>query len=509
MVKRQKWLELEDKKLEILIKDNVERDWDKVAKDLEAFKIYKNGKQCRQRWDHHLNPDLSKKKWSLEDNKKLFDLHQKFGNKWKVISEYFPGRTDNIIKNQFFSLVRKGLRISRKMLGKNSNTEVINKIKPKALSQFISKSILVDIPISKNLSENKKISKKKISINHFLRKYAFKDFKEILNHSEKYDKLIIKQCIKMLITINNTYERTKKDKITKKYNTKNNSFDSSFDSKATSQKGNFSEQLFKLLQDKNRIETNNKNLLSCENYKNENKNGLINGFLELEKNIANIIDVMKNINDEEFKEFLFQKKNKYIDNSFDFDNLDNLINNNYHINELQDNTKKNNEFLLESLKTKKIYISKEYSRCNSLNSNFFNVSKINENDINNQFLKPPNLENTKLQNFSNNNIFDDSILKKQLKKQISMSNTNTPRFNFLNFELEKTYKKKTTAEVSLHKKNIEFFSEAYNEILPIQNENENKIYVTNKNTQDDNNDSKDNQKFINLSLLSSKSIQTP
>ena len=59
------------------------------------------------------------------------------GNKWKKISNNFPGRTDNSIKNQFFSIVRKSMRNARKLLGKSENTAIINQIKPKVLSQFI------------------------------------------------------------------------------------------------------------------------------------------------------------------------------------------------------------------------------------------------------------------------------------------------------------------------------------------------------------------------------------
>lgn len=62
------------------------------------------------RWLNKLNPKLSKKKWDQGNGRQLFELHQALGPKWKVIVESFPGRTDNFLKNQFFSLIRRSLR---------------------------------------------------------------------------------------------------------------------------------------------------------------------------------------------------------------------------------------------------------------------------------------------------------------------------------------------------------------------------------------------------------------
>ena len=62
------------------------------------------------RWIHQLHPSLSKSKWTDEESRKLFKLHRKHGSHWKNISFEFPGRTDNFLKNQFFSLIRRALR---------------------------------------------------------------------------------------------------------------------------------------------------------------------------------------------------------------------------------------------------------------------------------------------------------------------------------------------------------------------------------------------------------------
>ena len=56
-------------------------------------------------------------------------MHQKFGNKWANIGEFFEGKTDNIVKDHFFSTIRKYLRRMFKLLGIKNSTQKINKLK--------------------------------------------------------------------------------------------------------------------------------------------------------------------------------------------------------------------------------------------------------------------------------------------------------------------------------------------------------------------------------------------
>lgn len=72
--------------------------------------------ESNDRWVNKLNPRISKAKWSHADGRKLVRLHKEHGTKWKRISKDFPGRTDNYLKNQYFSLVRRALRRIAKFL---------------------------------------------------------------------------------------------------------------------------------------------------------------------------------------------------------------------------------------------------------------------------------------------------------------------------------------------------------------------------------------------------------
>ncbi len=93
-----------------------------------------------------MTPNLSRDKWSIEENKRLLELYQLKQNHWKEISSNLDGRTDNAAKNQFFALMRKGLRKACRTIGFTSNTIKINSLKPKVLLDFfqLEKDFIID-----------------------------------------------------------------------------------------------------------------------------------------------------------------------------------------------------------------------------------------------------------------------------------------------------------------------------------------------------------------------------
>ena len=88
------------------------KKWTKIAKTIkDSLGIdSRTGKQCRERWHNHLNPDINKDDWSPEEEMRVFELQKQLGNKWSEIADLMPGRTDNSIKNCFYSAIRRNLR---------------------------------------------------------------------------------------------------------------------------------------------------------------------------------------------------------------------------------------------------------------------------------------------------------------------------------------------------------------------------------------------------------------
>lgn len=128
---RQTWMPVEDEFIKNLVEKRGPRQWAVVAKELNKA-VHKGvpvrqGKQCRERYYNHLDPNLRKGNWLVSEDLTILEKHIELGNKWSSIAKSLKGRTENQVKNRFKSLVRKAEKSCPK--GINPVMFLINQIR--------------------------------------------------------------------------------------------------------------------------------------------------------------------------------------------------------------------------------------------------------------------------------------------------------------------------------------------------------------------------------------------
>ncbi|CAG9313613.1 unnamed protein product [Blepharisma stoltei] len=101
------WSAPEDEIINESVRKN--KKWGFIAKEIN-LRVHKGlkvrtGKQCKERWNNHLDPNVNKGPWSNEEDLQLLELYKAYGNKWSKISQILKTRTENSIKNRLKSLI--------------------------------------------------------------------------------------------------------------------------------------------------------------------------------------------------------------------------------------------------------------------------------------------------------------------------------------------------------------------------------------------------------------------
>ena len=141
------WTSEEDDLLLEWVTQNGAKRWTKCAKSIPG----RNAKQCREHWNNSLNSEVEKGNWSSEEDFLIMRFYKKFQS-WKKMIPIFKSRTENSIKNRFYSELRKiaskYIVTTKKDRGKKFSLDIILKFLDTGLEEA-EKKYLKEHPMTK------------------------------------------------------------------------------------------------------------------------------------------------------------------------------------------------------------------------------------------------------------------------------------------------------------------------------------------------------------------------
>lgn len=158
-----RWTEYEDDILRKLVEEFGENDWRHLAKKMDG----RNSRQCRERWQYYLDPNLKIGDWTQEEDELIISKVKELGKKWMTIKNFFTNRTDAMIKNRYRSLMKdKNKKVEtffdylNKTNKANSDNNTDNSYKV-----YQSKKSMENLKKSKNIDESDYLKYLKNNVN--------------------------------------------------------------------------------------------------------------------------------------------------------------------------------------------------------------------------------------------------------------------------------------------------------------------------------------------------------
>ena len=99
---KQNWSAAEDARLVELVHVYGPVHWPHIAK----FMPQRTSRQCRERWNIKLNPDVIKGNWTFQEDTKIAELYKSLGSQWTEIAKSLTCRVENDIRNRFLAIKR-------------------------------------------------------------------------------------------------------------------------------------------------------------------------------------------------------------------------------------------------------------------------------------------------------------------------------------------------------------------------------------------------------------------
>ncbi|KAM3135982.1 hypothetical protein pb186bvf_011972 [Paramecium bursaria] len=102
IIKRKQWTAEEDEKIMQLVQQ-YGKNWKMIALHFQGVL----SKQIRERYINKIDPDINSDPFSPEEDQIILQDFVQHGCKWSLISSHLKGRPENMVKNRFYSYIRR------------------------------------------------------------------------------------------------------------------------------------------------------------------------------------------------------------------------------------------------------------------------------------------------------------------------------------------------------------------------------------------------------------------
>ncbi|KAI9231247.1 MAG: Homeodomain-like protein, partial [Podila humilis] len=89
MLKKGTWTASEEAILTQAVRELSVENWHAIAMRVPG----RNAKQCMQKWQTDLDPQINRLPWSVDEDERLVEAYHTFGNSWQQIAKMVETRT--------------------------------------------------------------------------------------------------------------------------------------------------------------------------------------------------------------------------------------------------------------------------------------------------------------------------------------------------------------------------------------------------------------------------------
>jgi hypothetical protein len=173
---RKKWNRNEDISL-IELTERLGFKWELLVNSFPN----RTAEELRDRYEKKLDPRLKRCKFEKEEDELIIKLYEEYGSQWNEIAKYFKDRSSSMIKNRFYSFLKKKPGNNGESLKTNSETSSVHS------SMFFNSSIKEKE--SPNVDLVKPITQPSTTLNVSGRRLSFVTEKEKQSSSKKLFKV--------------------------------------------------------------------------------------------------------------------------------------------------------------------------------------------------------------------------------------------------------------------------------------------------------------------------------